>query len=52
MDLDYLIASGERRGRVYKASDDLRKVAVKKMTVEEPTRIHDLFETKEPLIGL
>ena len=44
-----LIAVGERRGRIYKGSDELKKVALK-IRNEEPTQIHDPFETKDELI--
>jgi hypothetical protein len=44
-----LIAIGERRGRVYKASAELRRLFIK-MRSEEPTEIHDPFEVKGELI--
>ena len=44
-----LIASGEKRGRVYRASEELREVA-SRFRNEEPTQIHDPFETQDELI--
>jgi len=44
-----LVASGERRGRTYKASPELRGVAVR-LRNEEPTQIHDPYETQDSLI--
>lgn len=50
VDFGMLIPIGERRGRVYKASDELKAVA-SKIRNEEPTQIPDPFETKEELIN-
>jgi len=44
-----LTPHGERRGRIYKASDTLRKVALD-IRQEETTRISDPFETKGELM--
>jgi Fic family protein len=44
-----LVASGERRGRTYKASDALRKTAIA-IRNEEPPQIHDPYDTTENLI--
>ena len=44
-----LVASGERRGRTYKASDALRNIAIA-IRNEEPPQIHDPYETTEGLI--
>lgn len=44
-----LVASGERRGRSYKASDALRNVAIA-IRKEEPPQIHDPYETTDDLI--
>ena len=51
VDFGMLIPIGERRGRIYKASDELKTEALK-IRNEEPTQIHDPFETKEALIGI
>jgi len=44
-----LIPSGERRGRIYRASDHLRDLAIK-IRGEEPSRIPDPFATEGTLI--
>lgn len=44
-----LVASGERRGRTYKASDALRNFSIA-IRNEEPPQIHDPYETTEGLI--
>jgi hypothetical protein len=49
VDFGMLIPIGERRGRIYKASDELKAVALK-IRNEEVTPIHNPFETNEKLI--
>lgn len=50
VDAGLLVGQGEKRGRVYVASDAIRNLAIR-IRQEEPGRIADPFETEELITG-